>query len=152
MGNCAHNNLICSFQHNNLPTFEQRLWDRIWVLSTWFMMIFVALGRTFCIFFKYTMTFISNSVRCGCLRQDQCNIACLRSCSKQKCTGNWPLPPCKLQGDNELRLVISACFLKLCSKKLYDMPHIGCVIHALQIVRNLSHPYTRLRLHYKKII
>ena len=34
--NFAHNGLICFFQHNYIPTFEQWLWDRVCVLSTWF--------------------------------------------------------------------------------------------------------------------
>ena len=34
--NVAHNGLICFFQHNYIPTFEQWLWDRVCVLSTWF--------------------------------------------------------------------------------------------------------------------
>ena len=34
--NCAHNGLICFFQHNYISTFEQWLWDRVCVLSTWF--------------------------------------------------------------------------------------------------------------------
>ena len=36
--NVAHNGLICFFQHNYIPTFEQwlYLWDRVCVLSTWF--------------------------------------------------------------------------------------------------------------------
>ena len=34
--NFAHNGLICFFQHNYLPTFEQWSWDRVCVLSTWF--------------------------------------------------------------------------------------------------------------------
>ena len=32
----AHNCLICFFQHNYLPTFEQWSLDRVCVLSTWF--------------------------------------------------------------------------------------------------------------------
>ena len=79
------------FQHSNLPTYP-RIGCRYYPLG---LVIFVALERTFLCFSKYPGTFISNSVRFGCLRQDQCNIACLWSCSKQKCTGNWPLPPCK---------------------------------------------------------
>ena len=51
------------------------------------LVIFVAVEGTFVHFTKGHDHFISNSIRCGCLRQDQCNIACLRSCI-QKCTGN----------------------------------------------------------------
>ena len=50
------------------------------------LVIFVAVERT-CMFYKRSGPLISNSIRCGCLRTDQCNIACLRSCI-QKCTGN----------------------------------------------------------------
>ena len=90
------------------------------------LVIFVAVEGTFVRFTKGHDHFISNSIRCGCLRQDQCNIACLRS-------------------GNELRLLIYAvrvCRLPsllaimllgtLYSKKWYDMPHIGCGIHSLQ--------------------
>ena len=51
------------------------------------LVIFVAVEGTFVHFTKGHDHFISNSIHCGCLRQDQCNIACLRSCI-QKCTGN----------------------------------------------------------------
>ena len=51
------------------------------------LVIFVAVERTFVCFTKGHDHFISNSIRCGCLRTDQCNIACLRSCI-QKCTDN----------------------------------------------------------------
>ena len=84
--NFAHNGLICFFQHNYIPTFEQWLWDRVCVLSTWFGDI-CGSRKDFCMFYKRSGPLISNSIRCGCLRTDQCNIACLRSCI-QKCTGN----------------------------------------------------------------
>ena len=32
-------------------------------------------------FFNYPAAFISNSVRCCCLCEDQCNIACRRRCT-----------------------------------------------------------------------
>ena len=84
--NFAHNGLICFFQHNYIPTFEQWLWDRVCVLSTWFGDI-CGSRKDFCMFYKRSGPLISNYIRCGCLRTDQCNIACLRSCI-QKCTGN----------------------------------------------------------------
>ena len=106
------------------------------------LVIFVAVEGTFVHFTKGHDHFISNSIRCDCLRQDQCNIACLRSCI-QKCTGNigrrhsarrqriapfdlrrasLPVPP-----------LFSIMFLDtLYSKKWYDMPHTGCGIHSLQ--------------------
>ena len=66
-------------------------------------MIFVAVEGTFVCFTKGHDHFISNSIRCGCLGNDQCNIACLQT----------------------------EMFLDtLCSKKWYDMPHIGCGIHS----------------------
>ena len=88
--------------------------------------------------------FISHYIRCGCLRQDQCNIACLQSCIKQKCTDNWPSPRCEVATNCALwspgesaslpvATAISIMFLDtLCSKKWYDMPHIEYVIHSLQ--------------------
>ena len=51
------------------------------------LVIFVAVERTFVCFTKVHDHVISNSIRCGRLRQDQCNIACPRNCI-QKCTGN----------------------------------------------------------------
>ena len=84
--NCAHNGLICFFQHNYISTFEQWLWDRVWVLAPG-LVIFEAVEGTFVHFTKGHDHFNSNSICCGCLRKDQCNIACLRSCI-QKCTGN----------------------------------------------------------------
>ena len=84
--NFADNGLICFFQHNYIPTFEQWLWDRVCVLSTWFGDI-CGSRKGFCMFYKRSGPLISNSIRYGCLRTDQCNIACLRSCV-QKCTGN----------------------------------------------------------------
>ena len=40
------------------------------------LVIFVAVEGTFVCFTKGHDHFISNSIRCGCLRTDQCNIAC----------------------------------------------------------------------------
>ena len=71
----AHNGLICFFQHNYIPTFEQWLWDRVCILSTWFGDI-CGSRKDFCMFYKRSRSLISNSIRCGCLRTDQCNIAC----------------------------------------------------------------------------
>ena len=51
------------------------------------LVIFVAVEGTFVRFTKGHDHFISNSIRCGCLQEDLCNIACLRSCI-QKFTGN----------------------------------------------------------------
>ena len=100
------------------------------------LVIFAAVEGTFVSFTKGHDHFISNYIRCGCLRKDQCNIACLRSCILAVAT---------LRGGNELRLLIyavrvcrlpslfSIMFLDtLYSKKWYDMPHIGCGIHSLQ--------------------
>ena len=97
------------------------------------LVIFEAVEGTFV---KGHDHFISNSIRCGCLRQDQCNIACLALAILADAT---------LRGGNELHLLIYAvrvCRLPslfsimlydtLYSKKWYDMPHIGCGIHWLQ--------------------
>ena len=105
-------------------------------------MIFVAVEGTFVHFTKGHDHFISNYIRCGCLRQDQCNIACLRSCI-QKCTGNIArrhsarrprIAPFDLRRASlPVAVAISIMFLDtLYSKKWYDMPHIGCGIHSLQ--------------------
>ena len=105
-------------------------------------MIFEAVEGTFVHFTKGHDHFISNSIRCGCLRQDQCNIACLRSCV-QKCTGNigrrhsarrQRIAPFDLRRASlPVAVAISIMFLDtLYSKEWYDMPHIGCGIHSLQ--------------------
>ena len=102
----------------------------------------MAVEGTFVYFTKGHDHFISNSIRCGCLRQDQCNIACLRSCI-QKCTGNigrrhsarrQRIAPFDLRcASLPAAVAISIMFLDtLYSKKWYNMPHIGCGIHSLQ--------------------
>ena len=68
--NFVHNGLICFFQHNYIPTFEQWLWDRVCVLSTLFGDI-CGSRKDFCMFYKRSRPLISNSIRCGCLRTDQ---------------------------------------------------------------------------------
>ena len=91
----------------------------------------MAVEGTFVCFTKGHDHFISNSIRCSFLRQDQCNVACLESCMR------WQLAVITLRGGNELRLLIyamrvcrfpplfSIMFLDtLCSKKWYNMPHI----------------------------
>ena len=108
------------------------------------LVIFEAVEGTFVHFTKGHDHFISNSIRCGCLRQDQCNIACLRSCV-QKCTGNigrrhsarrQRIAPFDLRRDVRvcrLPSLFAIMFIDtLYSKKWYDMPHIGCGIHSLQ--------------------
>ena len=103
------------------------------------LVIFVAVEGTFVCFTKGHDHFISNYIRCGCLRNDQCNIACLqtemhsqlaaapparrrRTVPCDLCRASLPAPP-----------LFSIMFLgALCSKKWYDMPHIGCGIHSLQ--------------------
>ena len=103
------------------------------------LVIFVAVEGTFVCFTKGHDHFISNSIRCGFLRQDQCNVACLENCM------HWQLAVVTLRGGNELRLLIyavqvcrfpplfSIMFLDpLCSKKWYDMLYIECGIHSLQ--------------------
>ena len=97
-------------------------------------MIFVAVEGTFVRFTKGHDHFILNSICCGFLRQNQCNVACLEICIKKK---YWRLAVAPLRCGNELRLLICAVrvcrfpplfaimFLDtLCSKKWYDMPHI----------------------------
>ena len=100
------------------------------------LVIFVAVEGTFVHLTKGHDNFISNSIRCGCLRQDQCNIACLQSCI-QKCTGNIGLRHSArrqlCRASLPAAVAISIMFLDtLYSKKWYDMPHIGCGIHSLQ--------------------
>ena len=46
------------------------------------LVIFVAVERTFVCFTKGHDHFISNSIRCGCLRTDQCNIACPKAVNR----------------------------------------------------------------------
>ena len=102
-------------------------------------MIFVAIEGTFVRFTKCHDHFILNSIRCVFLRQDQCNVPGKLHSTEM----HWRLAPT----GKELRLLIYAVrvcrfpplfaimFLdtsKKCSKKWYDMPHIGCSIHSLQ--------------------
>ena len=96
------------------------------------LVIFVAVEGTFVCFTKGHDHFISNSIRCGCLGNDQCNIACLQTemhsqlaaatlrGGDELCRASLPMPP-----------LLAILFLDtLCSKKWYDMPHIGCGIHS----------------------
>ena len=136
--NCAHNGLICFFQHNYIPTFEQWLWDRVCVLSTWFGDICCS-RKDFCMFYKRSR---SNYIRCGCLRTDQCNIACPKAAVNRNALAIDRRPPARRRRTVPCDLrraslpVPPLCpilFLDtLCSKKWYDMPHIGCGIHSLQ--------------------
>ena len=132
--NFAHNGLIWFFQHNYIPTFEQWLWDRVCVLSTWFGDI-CGSRKDFCMFYKRSRSLISNSIRCGCLRTDQCNIACPKAAVNRNALAIDRRPPARR---DELCRVISAvrvcrCRRKfsilfldtLCSKK-------WCGIHSLQ--------------------
>ena len=121
----AHNGLIWFFQHNYISTFEQWLWDRVCVLSTWFGDI-CGSRKDFCMFYKRSRSLISNSIRCGCLRTDQCNIACPKAAvnrnalaidrrppARRRRTVPWS-PPCECAG----AAAISILFLDtLCSKK-----------------------------------
>ena len=104
------------------------------------LVIFVAVERTFVCFTKSHEHFISNYIRCGCLRTDQCNIACSKAAINRNALAidRRPPParrrrtvPCDLRRAS--LPVPPLLFLDtLCSKKWYDMPHIGCVIHSLQ--------------------
>ena len=122
------------------------------VLSTWFGDI-CGSRKHFCMFYKRSRSLISNSIRCGCLRTDQCNIACPKAEVNRNALAidrRSPLPPTPpsppppppppppLRGGDELCRVISAvrvcrcrrkftilCLDTLCSKK-------WCGIHLLQ--------------------
>ena len=91
--NLAHNGLICFFQHNYIPTFEQWLWDRVCVLSTWFGDI-CGSRRDFCMFYKRSGPLISNSIRCGCLRTDQC-VPVPAKLHTEMHWQYWPSPLCE---------------------------------------------------------
>ena len=69
------------------------------------LVIFVAVEGTFVRFTNGHDHFISNSIRCGCLRQDQCNIA---ACEAAYRNALAILAVATLRGGNELRLLISA--------------------------------------------
>ena len=69
------------------------------------LMIFVAVEGTFVCFTKGHDHFISNCIRCGCLRNDQCNIACLQTEMHSQ------LAAAPLRGGEELCRVISAVLL-----------------------------------------
>ena len=92
--NFAHNGLICFFQHNYIPTFEQWLWDRVCVLSTWFGDI-CGRRKDFCMFYKRSRSLISNSISCGCLRTDQCNIACPKAAVNRNALAIDRRPPAR---------------------------------------------------------
>ena len=106
------------------------------------VVIFVAVERTFVCFIKGHDHFISNSIRCGCLRTDQCNIACPKAAVNRNALAidRRPPPkrrrtvPCDLRRASlpVLPLFVILFLDTLCSKKWYDMPHIGCGIHSLQ--------------------
>ena len=105
------------------------------------LVIFVAVERTFVCFTKGHDHFISNSIRCGCLRTDQCNIACSNAAVNRNALAIDHRPParrrrtvpCDLRASLPVPPLFSILFLDtLCSKKWYDMPHIGCGIHSLQ--------------------
>ena len=51
------------------------------------LVIFVAVEGTFVCFTKGHDHVISNTIRCGCLRQEQCNVACLESCRNELAIG-----------------------------------------------------------------
>ena len=66
------------------------------------LVIFVAVEGTFVCFTKGRDHFISNYIRCGCLRNDQCNTACLQTEMHSQ------LAAAPLRGGDELCRVISA--------------------------------------------
>ena len=105
------------------------------------LVICVAVEGTFVHFTKGHDHFVSNSIRCGCLRRPMQ----YRVPAKLHAEMHWQYWPLPLRGGDELRLLIyavrvcrlpslfSIMFLDtLYSKKWYDMPHIGCGIHSLQ--------------------
>ena len=139
--NCAHNGLICFFQHNYISTFEQWLWDRVCVLSTWFGDIWGS-RRDFCTFYKRSRSlyFKFYSLRLLTPRPMQYRVPV--KLHTEMHWQYWPSPlreaatncafwstPCECR----LPSLFSIMFLDtLYSKKWYDMPHIGCGIHSLQ--------------------
>ena len=106
------------------------------------LVIFVAVERTFVCFTKSHEHFISNSIRCGCLRTDQCNIACSKAAINRNALAIDRRPPARRRRTVPCDLrraslpappLFDILFLDtLCSKKWYDMQHIGCGIHSLQ--------------------
>ena len=88
--NCARNGLICFFRHNYIPTFEQWLWDRVCVLYTWFGDICCS-RRDLYVLQKVTITFFQ--ILFVAAAYEMTNVIS-RAC-KQKCTLNWPPPPCE---------------------------------------------------------
>ena len=106
------------------------------------LVIFVAVERTFVCFTKGHDHFISNSIRCGCLRTDLCNIACRKAAVNRNALAIDRRPPARRRRTVPCDLrraslsvppLFTITFLDtLCSKKWYDMPHIGCGIHSLQ--------------------
>ena len=114
------------------------------------LVIFEAVEGTFVHFTKGHDHFISNSIRCGCIRQDQCNIAACEVAYRNELA--IILAVATLPSGNELRRLIFAvrvCRLPslfsimfsdtLCVKKWYDMPRIGCGIHSLIEVHDFQH-------------
>ena len=106
------------------------------------LVTFVAVERTFVCFTKGHDHFISNSIRCGCLRTDQCNIACRKAAVNRNALAIDRRPPARRRRTVPCDLrraslsvppLFAITFLDtLYSKKWYDMPHIGCGIHPLQ--------------------
>ena len=124
--NFAHNSLICFFQHNYISTFEQWLWDRVCVLSTWFGDI-CGSRKDFCMFYKRSRSLISNSIRCDCLRTDQCNIACPKAAVNRNALEIDRRPPAR-------RRRTVPCDLRRASLPvpLYCFLMVWCGIHSLQ--------------------
>ena len=59
------------------------------------LVIFVAVERTFVCFTKGHDHFISNSIRCGCLQTDQCNIACSKAAVNRNALAIDRRPPAR---------------------------------------------------------
>ena len=59
------------------------------------LVIFVAVEGTFVCFTKGHDHFISNSIRCGCLRTDQCNIACSKAAVNRNALAIDRRPPAR---------------------------------------------------------
>ena len=76
--NLAHNGLI-SFVNIITYLLSNSDYGIGCVYSPLGLVIFVAVEGTFVRFTKGYDHFISNSIRCGRLRKDQCNIACLQT-------------------------------------------------------------------------
>ena len=101
------------------------------------LVIFLAVERTFVCFTKSHEHFISNSIRCGCLRTDQCNIACSKAAINRNALAidpRPPPPPPPPRGGDELCRVISAVRVCRCRCMILCIQRSGTICRTPGVV------------------